>query len=96
MGSALSAIKITPNLSTTKLSKFMYVPKDKGETSIKGIADLKSISVHPNFLTFAREPFDTIELLDFWPKSLIINRDKEDPKNHKCLIKELPPKDGNT
>ena len=86
MGSTLSAIKTTPNTSTTKLSKFMYVPKDKGETS--RIADLKSISVHPNFLTFARDPFDTLEFLDFLPKSLIIHRDKEVPKNHKCLIKE--------
>ena len=96
VGSALSAIKTTPNTSTTKLSKFMYVPKDKGETSSKGIADLKSISVHPNFLTFARDPFDTLDFLDFLPKSLIINRDKEVPKNHKFLIKELPSKDGNT
>ena len=48
VGSAMSAIKTTPNTSTTKLSKFMYVPKDKGETS--RIADLKSISVHHNFL----------------------------------------------
>ena len=62
VGFALSAIKTTPNTST-KLSKFVYVPKDKGETS--RIADLKSISVHPNFLTFARDPFHTLEFLGF-------------------------------
>ena len=73
----------------------MYVPKDKGETSSKGIRDLKSISVRPNFITFARDPFDTLEFIDLLPKSLIVNRDKEVPKNHKCLIKELPSKDGN-
>ena len=54
----------------------MYVPKNKGESSSKEIADLKSVSVHPNFLTFAREPFDMIEFLDFFPKSLIINMNK--------------------
>ena len=74
----------------------MYVPKNKDESSSKGIVDLKSISVHPNFLTFAKEPFDTNEFLDFLPKCLIINRNKEVPKNYKCLIKELPSKDGNT
>ena len=67
-------MKITSSPSTTKLAKFMYVPKNKGESSSKEIADLKSISVHPNFLTFAREPFATNEFLDFLHRSLIINR----------------------
>ena len=35
----------------------MYVPKNKGETSSKENADLKSISVHPNFLAIIKEPF---------------------------------------
>ena len=74
----------------------MCVPKNKGESSSKETANLKSISVHPNFLTFAREPFATNEFLDFLPRSLIINRKEETPKNYKCLIEQLPTKDGNT
>ena len=74
----------------------MYVPKNKGETSSKGNADLKSISVHPNFLAILKEPFATNDFLDFVPTSLIINKNKETPKSYRCLIEEFPTKDGNT
>ena len=74
----------------------MYVPKNKGESSSKENADLKSISVHPNFLAIFKEPFATNDFLDFVPRSLIINKNKETPKSYKCLIEELPTKDGNT
>ena len=74
----------------------MYVPKNEGETSSKENADLKSISVHPNFLTILQEPFSTNYFLDFVPRSLIINKNKETPKSYRCLIEELPNKDGNT
>ena len=74
----------------------MYVPKNKGESSSKETADLKSISVHPNFLTIIREHFATNEFLDFLPRSLIINRNEEVPKNYKFLVEEFPTKDGNT
>ena len=74
----------------------MYVPKNKGESSSKGSANLKSISVHPNFLAIIKEPFATNELIDFLPRSLIIAKTKETPKDYKCSIEELSAKDGTT
>ena len=74
----------------------MYVPKNKGETSSRGSADLKSISVHPNFLTILKELFPTNDFLNFLPRSLIINKKKETPKSYRCLIEEFPTKDDNT
>ena len=74
----------------------MYVPKNKGESSSKENADLKSISVHPNFFAIIKERISTNEFLDFLPRSLIINKKKETPKGYKCLIEELHTKDDNT
>ena len=87
-------MKNTP--SSAKIAKLLYVPKNKGETSSKGNADLKSIIVHPNFLAILKEPFATNDFLDFVPRSLIINKNKETPRGYRCLIEELPTKDGNT
>ena len=97
IGSAFSSVKNTPNPPTTRFAKFMYVPKNKkGESSSKENADLKAISVHPNFFAIIKEPFITNEFFDLVPKSLIINKKKEIPKDGRCLIEELPTKDGNT
>ena len=96
LGSAFSSVKNTPNPPTTKISKLMYVPKNKGESSSKENADLKSISVHPSFFAIIKEPFATDKFLDFLPRSLIINKNKETPKVYKCSIEELNTKDGNT
>ena len=74
----------------------MYVPKNKGESSSKETADLKSISIHPNLFAMIKEPFATNEFLGFVPRSLITNKKKEIPKDGRCLIEELPTKDGNT
>ena len=74
----------------------MYVRKNKGESSSKETADLKSISIHPNLFAFIKEPFATDEFFDFVPRSLIINRKKETPKGDRCLIEAFPTKDGNT
>ena len=74
----------------------MYVPKNKGESSSKENADLKSISAHPNFFAIIKEPFATNEFLDFLPWILIINKNKESPKGYKCSIEEFPTKDDNT
>ena len=74
----------------------MYVPKNKGESSSKENTDLKSISVHPNLFAIIKEPFAANDFLDLVPKSLIINKRKEIPKDGRCLIEELPTKDGNT
>ena len=79
-----------------KFCKLMYVPKNKGESSSKENVDLKSISVHPNFLTILKEPFATNDFIDLVPRSLIINKKKETPRSYRCLIKELPSKHGNT
>ena len=95
LGSAFSSVKNTPT-PPTKIAKLMYVPKNKGESSSKENADLKSISVHPNFFAIIKEPFATNEFLDFLPRSLIINKKKETPKGYKCSIEELNTKDGNT
>ena len=74
----------------------MYVPKNKGESSNKETAGLKSISIHPNLVAIIKEPFATNKFLDFLPRSLIINKKKETPKGYKCSIEELNTKDGNT
>ena len=96
LGSAFSAIANTPNPPTTKVAKLMYVPKNKGESSSKENADLKSISIHPNLFAIINEPFVTNEFFDLVPKSLIINKNKEIPEDGRCLIEEFPTKDGNT
>ena len=96
LGSAFSAIKNTSNPPHTKVAKFIYVPKNKGESSSKENEDLKLISVHPNFFDIIKEPFATNDFLDFLPRSLIINKKKETPKGYKCSIEELHTKDGNT
>ena len=95
LGTAFSSVKNTPS-PPNKIAKLMYVPKNKDESSNKETADLKSISVHPNFFAIIKEPFDTNEFLDFLPKSLIINKKKEVPKGYRCSIEGLPTKDGNT
>ena len=95
MGSTFSYIKNTPN-PPTKIAKLVCVPKNKGESSSKETADLKSISVHPNLFAIIKEPFATNDFLDFVPRSLIINKKKETPRGYRCLIEELPTKDGNT
>ena len=73
----------------------MYVPKNKGESSSKD-ADLKSISIHPNLFAIIKEPFVTNDFFDLVPKNLIINKKNEISKDVRCLIEELPTKDGNT
>ena len=75
-------MKNTPKCPT-KTAKFIYVPKNKGESSSKGDADLKSISVHPNCLSIVKEPFATTEFLEFFPKGLIIAERGEPPKDYK-------------
>ena len=74
LGSTFSAVKNTSNPLHAKVAKFIYVPKNKENE------DLKSISIHPNFLDIIKEPFFTNEVLDFLPRSLIINKKKETPK----------------
>ena len=53
LGTAFSSVKNTP-IPPTKIAKLMYVPKNKGESSSKETADLKSISIHPNLLLSLR------------------------------------------
>ena len=92
LGSAFSSMKNTPT-PPIKFGKLMYVPKNKGESSSKENADLKSISVHPNFSTIIKEPFASNECLDFLPRSLIIARKKEFPKDFVCSTYEPSAKD---
>ena len=56
LGTAFSSAQNTPS-SSTKNTKLIYVPKNKGESSSKETADLKSISVHPNLFAIIKEPF---------------------------------------
>ena len=86
LGSAFSSMENTPKPPNAKIAKLMYVPKNKGETSSKENADLKSISVHPKFLAIIKEPLTTNDFLDFLPRSLIVNKKKETPKGYKCSI----------
>ena len=60
LGTAFSSVKNTPSYPT-KISKLMYVPKNKGDSSIKETADLKSISIHPNIFAIIKEPLATNE-----------------------------------
>ena len=91
-----SAVRNTSNPPPAKVAKFIYVPKNKGESSSKENEDLKSISVRPNLFGIIKEPFATNEFLDFLPRSLIINKTKEPPKGYVCSIEEFYSKDGNT
>ena len=50
-------MKNTPK-PPTKTAKFIYVAKNKGESS-KGDVDLKSISVHPNCLSIIAKNGET-------------------------------------
>ena len=84
LGTAFSSVQNTPS-SSTKNTKLMYVPKNKGESSSKETADLKSISVHPNLFAIIKEPFITNEFFELVPKSLI-NKKKEILKDGRCLI----------
>ena len=95
LGSAFSSVKITPT-PPTKTTKFIYVPKNKGESSSKESADLKSISVHPCYLSIIKEPFAINKFHDFLPWSLVIDRKKETPKDYKCSSEEFSAKDGTT
>ena len=95
LGTAFSSVKNTPS-PPTKISKLMYVPKNKGESYSKETADLKSISVHPNLFTIIKEPFAIDDFFNLFPENLTITRKKENSKGGRCLIEELPTKDGNT
>ena len=93
LGSAFSSMKNTPK-PPTKTAKFIYVPKNKGESSSKGDADLKSISVRPNCFSIVKEPFATNEFLEFLPKGLAIAKRGEISRDHKHSIYEFSAKDG--
>src|SRR5215216_439364 len=56
LGSAFSFVKTTQNPPPTKIAKFIYVPKNKGESSSKENEDLKTISVHSNLFSIIKEP----------------------------------------
>ena len=85
LGTAFSSVKNTPS-PPTKIAKLMYVPKNKGQSSNKETADLKSTSIHPNLFAIIKEPFATNNFFDFVPRILIINKNKENPKYGRCLI----------
>ena len=53
LASVFSSMKKTPK-PPTKTAKFIYVPKNKGESSSKGDADLKSISIHLNLFAIIK------------------------------------------
>ena len=95
MGTSFSSVQNTPS-SSTKNTKLIYVPKNKGELSSKETADLKSISVHPNLFTIIKEPFAMNEFFGLLPENLTITRKKENSEGGRCLIEELPTKDGKT
>ena len=88
LGTAFSSIKNTP--SPTKIAKPVYVPKNKGESS-KETADVKSISIHPDLFDIIKEPIATNEFFDLVPKSLIITRKKEIPKEIDASSKNCLP-----
>ena len=50
----------------------------------------------PIFFDIIKEPIATNDFLDFLPKSLIIDKTKESPKDYKCVIEELHTKYDNT
>ena len=93
LGSTFSPMKNTPK-PPIKTAKFIYVPKNKGESSSKGDADLKSISVLPHCLSIVKEPFATNEFLEFLPKALAIAKMGEITRDHKRPIDEFSAKDG--
>src|SRR3954466_5913180 len=85
LGTVFSSVKNTPS-PPTKIAKLMYVPKNKGESSSKETADLKSISIHPDIFALVKEPFATNEFFDLVPKSLIVTKNKGISKKGRRLI----------
>ena len=49
LGFTFSSVKTIERSPPSKNCKFLYVPKNKGSTSINGSEDLKMISVHHGF-----------------------------------------------
>ena len=72
----------------------MYVPKNNA-TSSNGSADLKMISVHPNYVEVARDPIDKNEFLNFMPRNFAILLANSSKKSD-CVIEELEEKDDKT
>ena len=89
LGSAFASFKTTPKFPPNKTAKFIYVPKNKGESSSKRDEDLKMISICPSFINMIKEPILTNEFLDFLPRSVIINKHNEIPWEYRCAIEEL-------
>ena len=96
LGYTFAFVQTTPKFPPSKTAKFVYVPKNKGESSSKEVEDLKMISVHPSFINIVRERITTRESLYFLPRSIIIDKSKEPPRVYKCAIEELHTKDDNT
>ena len=63
LGSAFFVVKNTSNIPPSKVAKFIYVPKNKGESSSKENEDLKTISVHPIFSILLRNQLLQMNLL---------------------------------
>ena len=53
------------------------------------------ISIHPDFVEVARDPFDKNEFLNFMPRNFAILLAKSSKKSD-CVIEELGAKDDNT
>ena len=92
MGSAFASVKTSPNFPPTKSTKFIYVPKNKGESSSKGKEDLKMISVRPNFINIIKEPIAMSEFLNFLPRSVIIVKPKNLLRVISVQLRSLLPK----
>ena len=67
------------------------VPKlNMGASPSKEREDLKMICVHPAFERIIREPIFDTRILDFVPRSIMINDVfTKCPRKSRCLIKEL-------
>ena len=83
-------MKNTPN-PPTKITRFIYDPKNKGESSNKGDADLNSISDHPNRLSIVKEPSATNKILEFLPKGFIITKKGKTLKITSALLMNQVP-----
>jgi hypothetical protein len=96
LGSDFSSIKNIDKNSPNKNCKFIYVPKTNGANSSKRDEDLKMISVYPNFIDIIKEPVHKSKILDFVPKSVMMNTCVKSSRRNGCVIEELETKDDNT
>ena len=91
LGSDFSSIKTSEDTSNLKFTYVSKVPRPNlSASSSREKGDLKMISVHPTFRKIKKEPIFDTKILDFVPRSVMINiMFANPPRKSSCHIEEL-------